>query len=563
MDLKNIIAAVSLSASVIIIWGLFFVEPPKNQEEILKEKDNGLIVNKEAPKIEEEVKIKKISREDAIKSSSRIYFENEKIKGSISLTGGVIDDFEFKNYDKTLNSKEKIRLLNPMSLNEGYSFNVGWATNSDTSTPRSNTVWNIEGNNKLTPNNPVKIYYENEDGIKFERLISLDENYLFNIKQTLINNSEKSYKFYPYGIINRNSLPEDLTDFYILHEGFSIINGDGDVEEVDYDDVVEKPFSKEESSGYLVVGDKYWMTSIIPDQSRKFRFDISYKKNYTSSYIDLNGYDSRPNTVTEHSINSLIGAKDIKLINKYKEQLNIEKLDLIINYGILYFIIVPMHKILDYFYNFTGNYGWSIILLTVLVRVVFFPLNQYSMKSMGKMRSLAPQLESLKAQYKTDKVQLQKATMQLYKANKINPASSCFPVLIQLPIFFSLYKLLLLDLAMRHSPWIWIWSDLSAKDPLSVFNLFGLLPYQVPGFLEVGLLPILMGGSMWLQMRLSPQPSGSDEMQKIQKKLFSFFPLIITIVLAPFAAGLILYWVATNCLTIIQQYIINRTITVK
>ena len=182
---------------------------------------------------------------------------------------------------------------------------------------------------------------------------------------------------------------------------------------------------------------------------------------------------------------------------------------------------------------------------------------------MGKMRSLAPQLESLKAQYKTDKVQLQKATMQLYKANKINPASSCFPVLIQLPIFFSLYKLLLLDLAMRHTPWIWIWSDLSAKDPLSVFNLFGLLPYKVPGFLEVGLLPILMGGSMWLQMRLSPQPSGSDEMQKIQKKLFSFFPLILTIILAPFAAGLILYWVATNCLTIIQQYIINRTITVK
>ncbi len=564
MDLKNTLAAVSLSAAIIVIWGLFFAEPPKNQEEILKEKDSDLILNTEAPEIEEEVKINKISREDAINSTSRVYFENENIKGSISLTGGLIDDFEFKNYNKTLNSEEKIRLLNPMSLNEGYSFNVGWATNDKTSTPNSNTIWNIEGNNKLTPNNPIKLYFENEDGIRFERLISIDENYLFNIKQTLINNSENNYKFYPYGLINRNSLPEDLTDFYILHEGYSIINGDGDVEEVDYDDVLEKSFSREESSGFLVVGDKYWMTSIIPDQSRKFRFDISYKKNYTSSYIDLNGYDSRPNTVTEHSINSLIGAKDIKSINKYKEQLNIEKLDLIVNYGILYFIIKPMHKVLDYFYAFTGNYGWAIILLTILVRVVFFPLNQYSMKSMGKMRSLAPQMETIKAQYKTDKVQMQKATMELYRKNGVNPASSCFPIMVQIPIFFALYKLLLLDLSMRHSPWLWIWEDLSARDPTSFVNLFGLLPYEVPfEFLQIGILPIIMGVSMWLQMRLSPQPSGNDDIQRIQKKLFSFFPLIITIILAPFAAGLILYWCGSNILTIIQQYIINRTITVK
>ena len=259
----------------------------------------------------------------------------------------------------------------------------------------------------------------------------------------------------------------------------------------------------------------------------------------------------------------MIGAKEINQINKYKEDLKIEKLDLIVNYGVLYFIIVPMHKILSYFFNFTGNYGYAIILLTILVRLVFFPLNQYSMKSMGKMKGLSKPLEAIKTRYKDDKQQMQKEIMKLYRANGVNPASSCFPILIQIPIFFSLYKLLLLDLDMRHSPFIWIWQDLSAKDPTSLFNLFGLLPYSVPSFLEIGILPVLMGSSMWLQMKLSPQPSGSDEMQKMQKKIFMFMPLFLTVILAPFAAGLILYWVCTNCLTIIQQYVINRSIKVK
>ena len=305
------------------------------------------------------------------------------------------------------------------------------------------------------------------------------------------------------------------------------------------------------------------MTSIIPEQGRNFRFDLDYKNKFRASYIDLEGYQVRPNTVIEHNVQGLIGAKEIEEINKYKENLKIEKLDLIVNYGVLYFIIVPMHKILSYFFNFTGNYGYAIILLTILVRLVFFPLNQYSMKSMGKMKGLGPEIENLKSRFKDDKQQLQKEMMKLYRVNGVNPASSCFPILVQIPIFFSLYKLLLLDLAMRHSPFIWIWKDLSAKDPTTIFNLFGILPYTVPSFLEIGILPVLMGSSMWLQMKLSPQPSGSDEMQKMQKKIFMLMPLFLTVILAPFAAGLILYWVCTNILTIVQQYIINRNIKVK
>ena len=562
MDLKNIIAAIALSAAVIVLYGLFFAPSPEQLSKSNKIQQNEIVENNDIPSLEDKVEVKTISRQEALNSSERITFENEFIKGSISLNGGLIDDLELKTYNKILDSKNKIQLLNPASTNEGYTFNTGWATKSDVRTPNSNTEWKVDGSKTLTPNNPVKLFYVNDKNIRFEREIAIDNKYLFSVKQTVINQSDISFKLYPYATINRNNLPSDLTDFYILHEGYTLISGDS-LEEVDYDDVEEKKFSTEGTTGVLIQGDKYWMTSIIPEQGRKFRFDLKYNDKYMASYIDLKGYEIRPNTVVEHNVKSLIGAKEIKQINKYKDDLKIEKLDLIVNYGVLYFIIVPMHKILSYFFNFTGNYGYAIILLTILVRIVFFPLNQYSMKSMGKMKSLGPEIENLKTRFKDDKQQLQKEMMKLYKVNGVNPASSCFPILIQIPIFFSLYKLLLLDLAMRHSPFIWVWKDLSAKDPLTIFNLFGLLPYSVPSFLEIGLLPVLMGSSMWLQMKLSPQPSGSDDMQKMQKKIFMFMPLFLTVILAPFAAGLILYWVCTNILTIIQQYIINRSIKVK
>ena len=562
MDLKNIIAAIALSAAVIVLYGLFFAPSPEQLSKSNKIQKNEIVENNDIPSLEDKVEVKTISRQEALSSNQRITFENEFVKGSISLDGGIIDDLELKTYNKILDSKNKIQLLNPASTNEGYTFNTGWATKSDVRTPNSDTEWKVDGSKTLTPNNPVKLFYVNDKNIRFEREITIDNKYLFSVKQTVINQSDISFKLYPYATINRNNLPSDLTDFYILHEGYTLISGDS-LEEVDYDDVEEKKFSTEGTTGVLIQGDKYWMTSIIPEQGRKFRFDLKYNNKYMASYIDLKGYEIRPNTVVEHNVKSLIGAKEIKQINKYKDDLKIEKLDLIVNYGVLYFIIVPMHKILSYFFNFTGNYGYAIILLTILVRIVFFPLNQYSMKSMGKMKSLGPEIENLKTRFKDDKQQLQKEMMKLYKVNGVNPASSCFPILIQIPIFFSLYKLLLLDLAMRHSPFIWVWKDLSAKDPLTIFNLFGLLPYSVPSFLEIGLLPVLMGSSMWLQMKLSPQPSGSDDMQKMQKKIFMFMPLFLTVILAPFAAGLILYWVCTNILTIIQQYIINRSIKVK
>ena len=520
--------------------------------------------NTETPKIEKTEIIKKISREDSIKSSERIIFENQNIIGSISLTnGGAIDDLKFKKYNQKLNGEEKIILLSPANVKNGYFLNTGWTTNNDVEVPTPNTVWKTKSNSKLTPDNPVKIYFKNNVGIIFERTISIDDNYLFNIDQKIINNSNKSFKFYPYSLIHRNNLPDDLTDFYILHEGYTLLLGDGNIEEVDYDDVKEKKYSKESSSGFLLIGDKYWMTSIIPPQGRKFRFDLDYNNKYRSSYIDMNGYEVGPNSTIQHNIKSLLGAKEISLIDQYAEELQIENLDLIVNYGLMYWVVRPLWVVLDYLFKFTSNYGYSIIILTILIRLVFFPLNQFSMRSMAAIKALTPQMNLIKDKYKSDKQQQQKEIMKLYKVNKVNPAASCLPIMIQIPIFFSLYKLLLLDLSMRHSGFIWIWEDLAAKDPLSLFNLFGLLPYTVPSFLEIGLLPVLMGGSMWLQMRLSPQATGNDQMAQMQQKMFKFFPLILTVILAGFASGLVLYWTCTNCLTILQQWYLNKTIKVK
>ena len=558
MDSKNVIAAISLSAAVIIFYGLFFAPEPQPIDKSLQQ--NEIVKNSEAPKLIETQKIDLISRDKAINSSERILFENENIFGSISLSkGGVIDDLTFKKYNKELNGKEKIILLNPINIKDGYIFNTGWvSTDENINTPNLETKWNITGNNKLTPNNPVSIFYENEQGLRFERIISLDEKYLFKIKQKIINKSDKKYKFYPYAYLHRNNIPDDLTDFYILHEGFVTVS-DEELKEIDYDEIDEKSYSKNSNKGFIAIGDKYWVTSIIPPSNRAFRIDIDYKNKYRASYIDSEGLLLDANSSIENNVKSIIGAKTVRDIDGYAESEKIEKFDLVINWGILYWLVKPMFFILEYFFIFSGNYGYAIILLTILVRIVFFPLNQYAFKSMGKMKVLQPEMNRLKELHKNDKQELQKSLMKLYKSEGINPASGCLPILVQIPIFFSLYKLLLLDISMRHAPFVWIWEDLSAKDPVTIFNLFGLLPYDVPSFLEIGLLPLLMGITMFLQQRLNPSPMTDP----IQKKIFTFFPFFITIILAPFAAGLILYWTMTNILTIIQQWIILRKTTVK
>jgi len=557
LDSKNVIAAISLSAAVIIIYGLFFAPPPPDPKKINNEKNNIVESTSEAPSLDQNVEVSKISREEAIENEDRINFENSTVIGSISLVGASIDDLTFKKYTNTLNGDDNVVLLNPKKIENGYYVETGWATtNKDINVPNSKSVWKLEGNNKLSPNSPVKISWTNDQNIKFVKDISIDDQYLFKVKQTIINNSEKTYNFYPYGQIIRNIAP-DVTDFYILHEGLIGVFDDQLVEE-DYDDIEEKKFSVNADKGWLGITDKYWITSLIPQENRKFRTDFDYKNKFRANFIETSATEIGANETKSNEIKIIIAAKEVDIIDGYAENLNISKYDLAIDWGWFYFLVKPLFFLIDYFFKLTGNFGIAIILITICIRIVFFPLANYSFKSMAKMKVLQPEMTRLKELHKEDKMKLQQEMMALYKKEKVNPVSGCLPIFIQIPFFFAIYKVLFVTLEMRHQPFYgWI-KDLSERDPTSIFNLFGLIPWDPPSFLLIGVWPCLMGLSMYLQQKLNPTPP-----DPIQAKIFAFFPLFLTVILAPFPSGLVIYWTINNILTMAQQYVIIKRTTVK
>ncbi len=558
MDTKNVIAAISLSAAVIILYSLFFAPAVVEQKDIQNDKNiTSENSSTDAPLLVQDEEIIKISRNEALKENDRILFENDKIKGSISLIGSSIDDLTFKNYTNTLNGDDNVILLNPKQSNNGYYVETGWATTSkNIDLPNSKSLWNIEGNNKLTPNSPVKLSWTNNQNIKFVKEISLDKQYLFNINQTIINNSDKTYNFYPYGQIIRNVAP-DVTNFYILHEGLIGVFDDQLVEE-DYDDIEEKKYSKNAKSGWLGITDKYWLTSLIPEKDKSFRSDFDYKNKFRANFIETNATEVGANETKSNSIRLIIAAKEVNVIDGYAESENINKFDLAIDWGWFYFIVKPLFFAIQYFFNLAGNFGIAIIMITACIRLAFFPLANYSFRSMAKMKVLQPEMTRLKELHKEDKMKLQQEMMALYKREKVNPISGCLPIFIQIPFFFAIYKVLFVTIEMRHQPFFgWI-KDLSERDPTSIFNLFGLIPWDPPSFLLIGIWPCLMGVSMWMQQKLNPTPP-----DPVQAKIFMFFPLFLTVILAPFPAGLVIYWTINNILTMAQQYIIIKRTTVK
>ena len=557
MDSKNVIAAISLSAAVIIIYGLFFAPPPPDPKKINNEKNNIVESTSEAPSLDQNVEVSKISRNEAIENEDRVQFENSTVIGSISLVGGSIDDLTFKKYTNTLNGDDNVVLLNPKKVEDGYYIETGWATaNKNINLPNSKTIWTIEGNNKLTPNSPIKLSWTNDQNIKFIKDISIDDQYLFKVNQTIINNSEKTYNFYPYGQIIRNLAPE-IIDFFILHEGLIGVFDDQLVEE-DYDDIEEKKFSINADKGWLGITDKYWITSLIPQENRKFRTDFDYKNKFRANFIETSATEIGANETKSNEIKIIIAAKEVDIIDGYAENLNISKYDLAIDWGWFYFLVKPLFFLIDYFFKLTGNFGIAIILITICIRIVFFPLANYSFKSMAKMKVLQPEMTRLKELHKEDKMKLQQEMMALYKKEKVNPVSGCLPIFIQIPFFFAIYKVLFVTLEMRHQPFYgWI-KDLSERDPTSIFNLFGLIPWDPPSFLLIGVWPCLMGLSMYLQQKLNPTPP-----DPIQAKIFAFFPLFLTVILAPFPSGLVIYWTINNILTMAQQYVIIKRTTVK
>ena len=556
MDTRNVIAAISLSAAVIILYSLFFQPDPATIKKNIAEQ-NKIENNEDTPSLDKNENFSKLSRADALKENDRIQFENGSVVGSISLKGAAIDDLTFKEYNIELNRNEKITLLSPRNVEDGYLIESGFvSTNKNIDIPDASTVWEVSGNNKLTNNNPVKLTWSNAQGITFEKNISLDDQFLFTVKEKIINSSDKSYNFYSYGQIIRNELPE-ISGFYILHEGFLSVLDDQLIEE-DYDDIQEKKFTQIAQEGFVAISDKFWVTSVIPPKGKEFKTTFDYKNKFRANYISTKGIEVKANSSIEEKIQIIVAAKRVNVIDGYAENLDINKFDLAIDWGFMYFITKPLFFVLDYFFKLLGNYGLAIIAVTVCIRLAFFPLANFSFKSMGKMKLLAPEMARLKELHKDDKMKLQQAMMALYKKEKVNPMSGCLPILVQIPVFFALYKVLFVTIEMRHMPFYgWI-HDLSDRDPTSLFNVFGLLPWDPPSFLLIGAWPIIMGITMWIQQKLNPTPP-----DPIQAKIFMFFPVFLTVILAPFPAGLVIYWSFNNIFTMIQQYIVQRKMTIK
>ena len=557
MDSKNVIAAIALSSAVIVLYSLFFVpEKPPRTDNIVKK--DSIEKNTDAPSLEQTETLVKISREDALKENERIQFENQSIVGSISLKGAAIDDLVFKNYNVSLESKEKVKLLSPRNIEDGYLIESGFVTtDKNIDVPNSETIWTQDGNSKLSEKSPIKLSWNNQQGLIFEKEIALDDKFLFTVKQRVINTTDKKYDFYSYGQIIRNKIPDGLSNFYILHEG-PIATLDDELIEEDYDDIQDEKFSKTAKKGWLGVGDKYYVSTIIPPKGKEFKTTFDYKNKFRANFITTEPLELSQNSSIMDSLQIIVAAKRVDVIDGYAETLKIDKFDLVIDWGFLYFITKPLFFGIDYFFKLLGNYGLAIIAITICIRLAFFPLANFSFRSMAKMKVLQPEMVRLKELHKNDKMKLQQEMMALYKKEKVNPMSGCLPILVQIPVFFALYKVLFVTIEMRQMPFYgWI-QDLSERDPTSIFNLFGLLPYDVPSFLVIGAWPVAMGVSMWIQQKLNPAPT-----DPMQAKIFMFFPLFLTVILAPFPSGLVIYWTVNNILTMAQQVFIMKRTTVK
>jgi len=562
MENKNVLLAVILSTAILIGWSFYFENPEEAQRkraEIQGKTETQTSIQKpEAPQPSKANPAKSISRNEALKESDRVLIENKNLSGSISLRGALIDDIILKNYRETLDPNSKpIVLLSPKKYEQGYFVESGWATTkSDIKVPDNNSLWQIQEGKKLTPNSPITLEWNSREGLIFSKKIEIDDKYLFKITETVRNDKNRAVDLFHYGQITKNAKPT-TENFYILHEGLIGVV-DKNLKEETYSAVEKEKKTYNGKSGWFGITDKYWMSAIIPESGKSFKGEYSFTNNYKANFIISEPNTISPQKSTTGNIKIFIGAKEVYPIDNYAEKEKIDRFDLAIDWGWFYFITKPLFFVIDYIFKIVGNFGVAIIILTALVRIVFFPLSNYSFKSMAKMKVLQPEMLRLKELYKDDVRRTQQEMMALYKREKVNPLSGCLPILVQIPIFFAVYKMLFVTLEMRHAPFFgWI-KDLSAADPTTIFNLFGLIPWEPPTFLMIGIWPILMGITMYLQQKLNPAPP-----DPIQAKIFAWFPFIITIMLASFPSGLVIYWTASNILTMAQQYYIMRKTTVK
>ena len=492
--------------------------------------------------------------------------ETPSLQGSIDLKGGRIDDLALAKYRETVDPKSPpIVLLSPSGSPDPFYAEFGWSGTAGhkLKLPTTDTVWKQSGAGSLSVGHPVTLTYDNGEGLAFRRTIAVDDKYLFTIKDEVVNKSASAVTLYPYALISRHGTPPTL-GYYILHEGLIGVLGDDGLQEITYKKIEDKKvINFDVTNGWLGITDKYWAAALLPDTNAhlKARFStgkLGEQPTYQTDYL-LDARTIAPGASTTADARLFAGAKEVHVVNDYEKQLNINRFDLLIDWGWFYFITKPLFTVIDWFYRLVGNFGLAIMIVTVLIKVAFFPLANKSYASMAKMKAVQPQMTALRERYPDDKAKQQQELMALYKKEKINPLAGCLPVVIQIPVFFSLYKVLFVTIEMRHAPFFgWI-KDLSAPDPTNVFTLFGLLPFDptivpvVGHFLHLGMWPLIMGVTMWAQMKLNPAPPDPT-----QAMIFNWMPIIFTFMLASFPAGLVIYWAWNNSLSVAQQSVIMR-----
>jgi YidC/Oxa1 family membrane protein insertase len=573
---KNLLLAIVLSVAVLLAWQMFYAGPKLKDEQERRQRAQQeqtqakpstapTTTPGEAPQVaapSAAAPTEAQNREAVLRSSAqlRVPIETPSLQGSIALQGGRIDDLVLLKYRETVAPQSpNVVLFSPSGAPAPYYAEYGWVAGPGVTQPMpgNDTLWRLEKGNTLTSSSPVTLLWDNGQGLIFRRTVAADDNYLLTVTDTVENRSGAEVSLYPYALISRHGLPH-TQGFYILHEGPIGVMGEEGLKELHYADLLKEGGNKtfKNTGGWIGITDKYWAAALIPDQ--KVAYTASFRgikgtKDRFQTDLLLSALPLAPGASATTTSNLFAGAKQVTLIEAYKEQLGAKQFDLLIDWGWFYFITKPLFKLLHWLSQLLGNYGLAILATTVLVKLAFFPLANKSYESMAKMKKLQPEMEKIRERFKDDRVKQQQELMALYKNQKINPMSGCLPIVLQIPVFFALYKVLFVTIDMRHAPFFgWI-KDLSAPDPTSLFNLFGLLPYQVPEFLHIGAWPLIMGATMWFQMQLNPQ-----QPDPVQQKIFNWMPVIFTFMLASFPSGLVIYWAWNNVLSLLQQYAIMR-----
>lgn len=560
-DIRNLILFMGLSLLLWLAYDHFIIKP---HEVALKAQQAAMAQAAASPAAAEDAER---PRADVMAATKRLKLENDEIVGSINLTGGRLDDLQLKNYFRTTEKKETVTLLSPAGSPFPQYAEFGWvsAADSQIKTPDKDTVWQIVSGTTLGVDQPVTLRWTNPQGVVFELTYKVDKEFGFTVTQRVINKSAQTVSLSPYALVTEHGLPEEFQGRGVIHEG-PIGYMDGELKEYGYHDLSDgKKETFDAETGWMGITQKYWLTALVPDQKEKLTYRYSHTPKKTPGGKDKYQTDLlgavravAPGGETHFDLRVFAGAKKVEALETYADQWSVKHFDLAVDFGLFYFLTRPFFFILNLFYGWVGNFGIAILMFTICLRIAVFPLANTSFKSFAKMKQISPQMYALRETYKEDRARLQQEIVALYQREKVNPMAGCLPMLVQIPIFFALFKVLSNTIEMRHAPFFgWI-QDLSAPDPTTVFNLFGVIPWNPPGFLMIGIWPCLMLVSMLIQRSLNPAPD-----DKMQAMMIKSMPWVMTFILAKFASGLVVYWTFNNIFSAVQQYIIMRSMGVK